>query len=296
MSINHRWTQKETQFLIDNYPLNGGVWCAKQLNIPYNLIVSKKTLLNLKITKEKKLEIQKENGIKNRHIKPPEKYKVNHLQFTENFTPTSVYFLGLFFADGNISTNHYRHSICLTLIKEDAVNIYNKILLTGKWNINHRQRKNTIDKNTGKIVKRKPSSVIYTSNKYLTSFLLKHNFGPHNYNSACSILEIIPENIHSYFLLGLIDGDGCFYINKNNNSYQFSIAGHYDQDWTFVEKIFNKLNIRYKIIRRLHKRSKSSIIRITNRDGIKKLGEYIYNNLSYLGLQRKKDKYLQIIK
>ena len=61
-----------------------------------------------------------------------------------------------------------------------------------------------------------------------------------------------------------------------------------------------QLNIKYSIARKQqlqnNKVNKFSIIRITNRKGIKILGDYIYQNYENdkIGLQRKYDKFVKI--
>ena len=105
------------------------------------------------------------------------------------------------------------------------------------------------------------------------------------------ILNFIPNNLHSYFYLGLFDGDGCFYIKSN--TMQFVYASTYNQNYTFIENLFNLLNIRkYAIKRSVSKKNhKSSCIRITNHDDISKLIYFLYqDNIYDIGLKRKYDK------
>ena len=135
--------------------------------------------------------------------------------------------------------------------------------------------------------------MIHTSNKLLVNFLIKNNYGPHNIKSADRILKNIPSHLYKYWYRGLIDGDGCWYINEKNYNYQFSLAGSYKQDWSYFEHLLNKLKIKYSVQRRIQNNNKSSCIRITNKHGIIKLGNFIYNNykIDNIGLKRKYDKY-----
>jgi hypothetical protein len=102
----------------------------------------------------------------------------------------------------------------------------------------------------------------------------------------------------NYFLRGVIDGDGCFYINKKTNQTQFSLAGSYNQNWNYFTDILNSLNIKYNIkkskIKKEGKIHKSSVVRITKRNDIVKLGDFVYVNyeMDKMGLKRKYDKYI----
>jgi len=44
--------------------------------------------------------------------------------------------------------------------------------------------------------------------------LVDNDYKLKSYNSADKILSKIPNSLHHYFFRGLIDGDGCFYLNK----------------------------------------------------------------------------------
>ena len=102
-----------------------------------------------------------------------------------------------------------------------------------------------------------------------------------------------------YFFRGIIDGDGCFYNGKGLKL--FSVTSSIEQDWKYLEDLFNSLNIEYKIRKKEHKNktgniSHSSLIEVIGINRIIKIGNYIYNgfDLDKIGLKRKYDKYLSI--
>ena len=141
---------------------------------------------------------------------------------------------------------------------------------------------------------------VITNNKRILNFLIEHDFDKKSYMSADKILSKIPDELKHYFFRGLIDGDGCFYYYKPENGStlrQFALASSYEQDWSYFEKLCKEKNIKYNIKRTIGKNSSSSVIRITNKDGILKLGEYIYKDLheDNIGLIRKYEKYKLII-
>ena len=161
----------------------------------------------------------------------------------------------------------------------------------GKWN--YYERKQPVES-------WKPSINVITNNKRILNFLIEHDFDKKSYMSADKILSKIPDELKHYFFRGLIDGDGCFYYYKPENGStlrQFALASSYEQDWSYFEKLCKEKNIKYNIKRTIGKNSSSSVIRITNKDGILKLGEYIYKDLheDNIGLIRKYEKYKLII-
>jgi hypothetical protein len=159
----------------------------------------------------------------------------------------------------------------------------------GRWN--YYERKQNVDT-------WKPSVNIITNNKRIYNFLVDNDYDKKSKVSADKILNKIPNELKHYFFRGLIDGDGCFYYNEKNNLKQFILISTHEQDWGYFESLCNQLEIKYTIKRIINKKSSYSIVRITNKSGINKLGSYIYGNFEYdkIGLIRKYDKFISIIK
>ena len=84
---------------------------------------------------------------------------------------------------------------------------------------------------------------------------------------------------------------------KGSTLRQFTLASSYEQDWSYFEELCKEKNIKYNIKRTIGKKSSSSVIRITDEDGILKLGEYIYKDFheDKIGLIRKYEKYKLIV-
>jgi len=216
----------------------------------------------------------------------PNLYDVNPLQFINPTTPEVAYILGLLWADGYIGKNN---AVNIQAVRTDLDLLYKHFLTTGNWKIYYRTPKN-----------RKEQATIHKGNMMLANFLKENDYTIKSDKSACKILSIIPENLKHYWFRGVVDGDGCFYI-RNKKSYQFSLASSYQQDWTYFEDLLKSLNIKYNIQRRIQIRknlpsTQSSVIRISNKNTIKILGEYIYQNyeIDKIGLHRKYEKFLQI--
>lgn len=96
--------------------------------------------------------------------------------------------------------------------------------------------------------------------------------------------------------MGLIDGDGCFYISKDKKVKHFSITSTITQDWKYMINLFETLNIKkYLISKKVNKKGKSSSVRIANYNDNLKLHNYIYPNGFEMGLRRKYKKSKSIV-
>ena len=278
------WTENEIEFLIKNYSIMGVDYCAKKLGYNNVKIFKMTNKLKLRLTKE----IRTKNQSKN-----PEKCNINPNLFYSADTKEVVYLLGLIWADGflNSSNNGRNYNLGFTMIKKDIENIKPMLDFIGKWH--YYERKQAVES-------WKSSINVITNNKRIFDFLVQNDYDKKSYISADKILNKIPDNLKHYFFRGLIDGDGCFYYyipEKGSTLRQFTLVSTYKQDWSYFESLCGKLNIKYKIKRIISKKSSSSIIRITNKDGIKKLGNYIYNGKEddNIGLIRKFIKFKELI-
>lgn len=273
------FNKEQCDFIIKNYPNMGAEYCANALNIPLKLVKSKinklRSIYHFKLSPEMLSKRMSET----RHIKAMEEYSVNPSQFLNIETKEVAYLLGLIWADGYV----YKQKIAVEMVKEDLEQLKSVFESVGKWSICYRTRKN-----------RKPQMCISTSNRILTSFLMGNDYISKGSSSADKILSRIPDKLKHYWFRGLIDGDGCFYMNKKNSSYQFSISSSYNQDWSFLENLFASLGIRYNPLKKIEKTGKSSYLRVTTRSHIKILGEYIYQNFDNMGLRRKYEKFKSI--
>ena len=62
--------------------------------------------------------------------------------------------------------------------------------------------------------------------------------------SADKILFSIPLSLRSYWILGLVDGDGHI---RADGTYEIQIAGPIDQNWNYLETYCRLLNCKYRI-------------------------------------------------
>lgn len=283
--MKRKYDNKTLEFLNAYYPSLGAKYCSEQLNLCINYVYQLCAKYKIRVGKEKR-----SNNSKIKKEKPLEKYKVNPNQFISEFTPISVYILGLIWADGHVSKNPKTRSISLATTYPDANTFIPLFLKTGNWSIySYKHKNNPTWKLTCQIV---------TSNKYINDFLLQHGYLSKNNNSADLILSKIPEKLHHYWFRGLFDGDGHLHTDKKG-THNLHISSTYDQNWNYIENMCKKLNIRYKILKRINKKTqKSSSFYIFGMYRIIDFCNYIYNNYpeDNIGLKRKYDRFLELLK
>lgn len=280
--MKQSFTQEELEFLFSEYPTKGIKYCAEFLNRTEISIQRKVSKLKLKINNESKKERLKHTNVNRNYY--TKKHNVNEELFFKISEPIVAYFLGLLWSDGHIISKGLgkENSIKIEAKKSDLIEIIDTISIMGKWTISTRSRPG-----------RQEQMLICTSNRILVDFLVEHGYLNKKIESADKILSKIPDDLKHYFFRGLSDGDGCFYINEKNKCFQYTIHSTYEQDWVFVESLFNELEIKYNIIRTNRLNSKASTIRATNKKDIIKFGNYIYQG-SLFGYSRKYQKFTKI--
>jgi hypothetical protein len=287
------WTPEMDIMLCKEYPSRGSIWCGNLLYMKPRQVTKRASVLGLRVTAERSIQRQSEN-VRCLWDNHPEKMSgVDYRVFIDCKTKEVAYVLGFLWADGYLNRNH-PYLIGLEIVRDDWDTISPVFEATGSWCVSRRKRKN-----------RRPQVIAKISNKKIAIFLRECGYGEKNKKSACDILKKIPDHLKHYWWRGFFDGDGCFYFRKycrirngktsNETICQMSLAGGLEQDWTFARNLMSFLGIRYKIQRNYQKdgrrKGTSSCIRITNKDGIKKFGKYIYKDFDEIGLKRKYDKW-----
>jgi plasmid maintenance system antidote protein VapI len=245
------------------YPEFGTTKTAKMLKVRQSTI--KKIVENNNLEKNRRININDFYNIKSKEI---------------------CYFLGLLWADGHVSKRNY--TISIECNGDDMLEFKKVLDVFGKWSYYDRKR---IDIRA----ETKPVTNAYIYDNLLHHFLVENDYLEKSIKSPNKILSKIPKYLISYFLLGLIDGDGCFYY-KEKLSNQFYLTGTIDQDWSSFIIILESIDVKVKHIK-IQNKNKSSFIRVTNVKDIKKIGDFIYKSINedQIGLKRKYDKYKLII-
>ena len=276
-----KWTKDENEVLLNNYHLGAEYISTILKNRNRLSIQHKMSRMGLKVSKETKSLICKKNSGKRNF--DDYQYKVD--DFTKDINEYKSYILGLIWTDGYLLKS--RKTVSITMVKEDLEEIdwiFNKI---GLWYKSDRKR-----------VGKKESRTMSAYNPNLLDSLIDIGFDKKSFISPEKLFEIIPNNYIKYLIRGIIDGDGCFYTNKKNYTYQLSISSTYDQDWSFYIDFFNKMGLDFKVQKRVHKKSKSSIIRLCKRESVVELCKWLYDDYENdkIGLYRKYSKSLSFIK
>jgi len=260
-----------------NYPLYGVNWCVDKYNITKNQVNFIASKLKLKITAETKSAISSSC-----HIKNEINYKVCHEQFKNINSEIHAYILGLLWSDGHVSKT--KNSIYFITTSPDDKYFVPVFQKTGNWG-----------SSVSFPEKGKARTSLYTNNLYFKSFLEEMNYCNKELG-ADKIYNAVPDNFKRAFILGVIDGDGCFYINEKTSNYTFSICSSYNQDWGCFENLLRNLKINWKIKRVFSERGSYSKIIISGKSRVSKFGDYIYSNYEKdsLGLLRKYQKFIAI--
>jgi hypothetical protein len=220
------------------------------------------------------------------HLKPNHLLNVNPQQFIQPRIKEVVYILGLIWADGYIAkyinkkTNKKSYRVEVQLVENDMKDLLTIFAQTGKWNMST----NNYQNNDG--LHRQIRTTLCTSSKALHTFLLDNDYSIKSIASPTKILQVIPQELHHYFWHGFFDGDGCLWISKNGYSKQLMLCGSFEQDWICGINLLKRLNIKYNH-HIVNASCKCSNLRITNKDGIIKFTNYIYQDKSLVGLTRK---------
>jgi hypothetical protein len=286
-----RWNMEELNILYNNYQEIGAKGCNQLLpHRPVTSICSKAKQLNIKFNV---------NNLYKVRLKDSNSFAVNPNMFLNCKLPETAYLLGFIWGDGHIvhinTKGKHEHKVITNILTNDMNHIRHIFDLHGKWNFNEKIPNSKDGYN------RKPFTRIYTSNRLLVNFLEANDYHLKSGISADKILNNIPINLRNYFILGLIDADGCFNLCKNTKKNKGGwtrrciIASTYDQDWTYLEKILSNLDIKYYISRRITKIGKGSVLTMSGLANLTKLYNYLYPNKFQFGLKRKYDKCLELL-
>jgi hypothetical protein len=269
---NKSWPQEEVIFLKENYPTKGSAYCAELLKRDKESVMGKANYIGLSVNKNVRLINNQIAQLKYQSERPDDTFNVNIEQFLNIKKPEIAYLLGFLWADGYI----IRTEIRLEIIKDDMENIKPILDSIGTWTYSERQRKNW------KVISRAT-----TSNKRLIEFLKSHDYNIKSKTSADKILSKIPNELKHYFFRGLIDGDGFI----DSSRIRTSISSNLEQDWSYINNLCYKLNIKGNNYKFKNKYSYSTI----EFNGINaiKFCDYIYND-KFFGLNRKYNKYLEM--
>lgn len=208
--------------------------------------------------------------------------------FETTKTPKELaYFLGFLWADGTINRNS---CLIIEILKNDGEELFNIFNKLHSFSLSYRKREG-----------RQEQMTYYYGDRKFATFLKEHGKYPKTTDSHKKILDYIPEKYITYFLRGLVDGDGCFSAEKPNKYYNntivmFDISGRYDQDWSsLIDYFYKKLNIKLNVYKWKKEKTSGSRIKTQKFSDIEKIVNFLYNEKDNIWLKRKYEKANHII-
>lgn len=268
------WGDLELRFLNENYKTFGVDYCVANLKMSRRRIISKANLLGLTTNIINKSENKN---------KPKVKYEL----FDSSLTKESVYILGLLWADGHVRKENKTTSI--SCVQSDIEEVIPVFLKTGDWLISNPIRK-YFNGNEVKTQKK-----IHTTTWGLYEILVYYGYLDKTNGCPIHMLNKIPNNLKKYWFRGFLDGDGCIRLGKKYGS-SIVFSGPYNQNWLFLERLCEHLDVYFLIDRRISKLGGQSYFTIYRKNDVKIFGEYIYSNYDSIGFSRKYKKYMETIK
>lgn len=218
--------------------------------------------------------ILKRNGVELRKQNLTSRKKFPLHDFDSINSPNKAYYLGLIFADGNLS----RNTIDITLknddkqILEDISNwLYGGVFITTRESREYGDYKCS-----------KQCRFLMTSKK------IANQFRQHGLVEAKTFKITLPElpvNLYSHFIRGYFDGDGCLYIGNNN---RVTLTSNY----MFCEQLSHYISNALLINANVNDKTENvGIVSISGNKQIKKFLDWIYCDAD-LKLNRKYKLYL----
>lgn len=219
-------------------------------------------------------KILRKNGIK--IIGFRNQFPLNENYFENIDSNEKAYWLGMLYADGNISA--YNNEIALSLKDKEHVEKFKEAIGA----INH-QIIHTVDnrwKSECHMYK------ICVKCGKLKQDLIKMGCVPKKSQQIISIPHIKEEYV-SHFIRGYFDGDGSIHISAKT-AYRISFVGTYD----FLKEVQHILNISTKIVQNGGINNKSFVFQVMGNQQIYRIMNYLYTNATYSTvLIRKYNKY-----
>ena len=190
----------------------------------------------------------------------------------KTITPELAYWLGFFWADGTVG---FGNCMRIEITEEDGNELEKIFLSIFPFLITKRARRN-----------RKKQMSFSVTDKNIGEMLKSLGKYPNSFESHEKILNYLnDENLKIFFLRGLIDGDGNFYLNETNKYAQFTLASNINQDWSFLLEYLKSFNPNIRIDKTNH--GNSSVLRITGDKNIVNFIKFLKYDEIEIGLSRK---------
>lgn len=228
---------------------------------------------------------------------------IQHDYFNKINTAEKAYIFGMYIADGYISISKSSSRFGISL------NVNDIELLTKIRDILSPLSKLYFEKAriNAQGIKSNPMYKLIISSKTICDKLNQYNCGKNKTNLLKSIKNIIPEEYMFDFIRGYFDGDGCIttnsvrkrYLTKDGTSkiynytnVSFSIIS---KDWLILEEVKEFLSAHISKINLYQESHGNWLLTVNRKSEVKKLYSLLYYNNSLLCLNRKYQKFKQIM-
>jgi hypothetical protein len=276
--MKKKLTEKETNFILENYTQKGAKYCSDELSIKKSTVSSFAFRNKLKVNKD----IIENSRFKNKNI-------ITVADYIDVKNPKIAYILGLIWTDGHVTFSNNKNKT--KVVKHSCVE-YDSFIFTNlfkelNWRHFNSENKKSIGKNT--------MSTHWISSDDLGSYLISNNY--REKENGTSIYNRFID-LKSHFLRGLFDGDGCITISNSGKNYRQTavyFSSSSEQNWNFLSNILDEINVRYKIRTNVDTLGKSSQLCISDSESIYNLCEFMYKDSENIRLERKHDKYNEFL-
>lgn len=263
-----QYSNEEIEFLKENAPKFGAQICAEKLNRKVDSVRYKLSRLGICSRRDKSLT---KEDISNLEFKSS--FKELSLDFSKTNTPKELaYFLGFFWADGYNKPKD--KALVIEITEEDGTVLEPIFMRLATFSIYKRNREG-----------RKPQITFYYRDEYLFEFINSLGKYPNSTESHEKVLRFIPDEYLLYFLRGLIDGDGSYYLS--DKAVQFNIASAINQDWSYLQCILKKYGMETTVNKTESEKGNSSHLRCSNPSKIKAFLNVLYKVKDHIWLDRK---------
>jgi hypothetical protein len=249
------WTDEETTFLRENYPKHGKDYCAKKLNKSNKSVLLKACRLKIKYDYIYQQKID--------------------MGLLQSFIFS--YILGLLWSDGHLAKN--RNSVILNCALDDGKKFFHIFQEIGEWNFGVATRKG------------KQYANITVNDKAFHDFLEDHDYHVKSLVAPIKVINALGDDLIPYFIRGIFDGDGCFYLGKKQK--HVTIAASVNYPWDTIKAILYDQGINSHIEKQ-QKQGKgnwwSSRLQLCSILDILRFYNFVYSGDQF-GLPRKKEKF-----
>lgn len=245
------------------YKITSAKEISEKYDVSINTVLKYLRLNNIKIRSKAALKVANKK-----------KYNENFFEKIDN--EYKAYYLGLLFADGNISRVKYQNRVSISL-KEEDLNILEKFkkTLEGEMNICHS----------------KGNSILFFSGKKIVNDLKKYGMIP---NKSLKLkFPNINKDLFRHFIRGYFDGDGNIYFRKDSKGVQFTLYSGTKEFLIKINNIFQEIVGLKKSNIYDFKNSKCHSMSWYGKESVKKIYDFLYKK-SDIFLDRKKNSFDKI--